>query len=147
MICSYRELETEDPLSCLMKCPKGWVPGGENLVSCETSKRWISLLGASLGAIPTLSLSTLPQCLLMVVLVVLLNSNKAVWVHPVHGHGQCISSMAAVPTSSPADFADGCKGYQKYGWSPASLSLLLEKTNWNHESGSVKSPSAGRDRQ
>lgn len=71
-----------------MKCPKGWVPGGENLVSCETSKRWISLLGTSLGAIPTISLSTLPQCLLMVVLVVFLNSNKAVWVHPVHGRGQ-----------------------------------------------------------
>lgn len=71
------------------------------------------MLGTFQGAIPTTFLTTLPQCLLMMFLVVaFLNSNKAVWVHPVHVHGQFISSVAAVPTSSPADFAGGRKEYQ-----------------------------------
>lgn len=65
------------PTLMLMKHPASWVPGGENSVSSETSKRCFALGSTFQGTIPTLSHCPPLQCLLVVFSVFFLNSNKA----------------------------------------------------------------------
>lgn len=150
MICSQRESEAEHQLSCLMKCPKSLVPGGENSVSCETSKRWIALLGSFQGAIPTTSLSAHPQCLSIVFLVVVfLNNNKAEWesiqfVYMVTLSLPWPQCQPAVQQTLPM----ATRGIKEKLWMDSCKPIsAARKTTWNHKRGLVKSPSVRRDRQ